>query len=1020
VAIGREPPSARKHRSDVERIASFADWECVPEPERHLLAEVMMKTTRDSIVDVWGMRTPHSAEVPWPVRVDERADEEPEQWVQSVCLLCSNGCGMDIGVKSGRMVGVRGRADDVVNHGRLGPKGMNGWVANASSDRLTQPLVRRNGRLVPATWDEAMSLVVAKTKEIRDRYTAAAIGFYSSGQLFLEEYYTLAVLGKAGLGTPHMDGNTRLCTATAAACLKETFGADGQPGSYEDIDTTDCLLHVGHNMASTDTVLWMRVLDRRRGPNPPKMIVIDPRATATAKEADLHLAPRLGTNVALLNGIQHLLIEGGYIDRAFLAEHTIGFEELARIVAEYPPERVQAITGVSAAQLQQAAEMIGKSRGLVSTVLQGVYQSNQATAAGCQVNNINLILGRIGRSGAGILQMNGQPTAQNNRETGADGDLPGFRNWANTEHIRELAALWNVEPDIIPHWAPPTHALQIFRYCETGAIHMLWILATNPAVSMPDLNRIRSILSRRELFVVVNDAFMTETTQLADVVLPAAIWGEKTGCATNVSRVVHLSHKAVDPPGDARSDLDILLDYARRMDFRDKDGAPLVKWAGPEGAFDAWRECTRGRPCDYTGLSYTKLTGGSGVPWPCNERATDGTTRLYTDLRFATDPDFCEAYGHDLDTGAPYEPRRYRAMAPNGRAILKATRHSPPSEEPDSEFPFFMTTGRLVYHFHTRTKTGRAEPLRRAAPDAFVQINDEDARRLGIAEGDWVRVTSRRGMLEARAKLGDIGPGQAFLPFHFGYWDDPQRSRAANELTIFSWDPVSKQPHFKYAAVKLEKVDEPKTAPPQTIDLDPLQQRGGRKGRAERAVSAVGSAIEYAAARIVRALTPERNHLPDYLGLLYESELRLVKAFDQVRATHSQTPDIVSECRLMASWSKDAAETLAPFIARFGARREGEPGRLVKALLVPRKEVGFDLLRDLHDVFLLVNESLISVTVLHQAALALRNDALREVLEKIRGQNERQREWLFSRAKQAAPQVLVVPSSTRADRAHRR
>ncbi len=953
-----------------------------------------MSQTRDSIVDIWGERTPYAADQAWPVRVDARIDDEPERWVQSVCLLCSNGCGIDVGVKDGRMVGVRGREVDIVNRGRLGPKGMNGWVANHSKDRLTRPLVRRGGTLQPATWDEAMSLVVERTKEIREKYTASAIGFYTSGQLFLEEYYTLSIIGKAGLGTPHMDGNTRLCTATAAACLKETFGSDGQPGCFEDIDVTDCILMVGHNMASTDTVLWSRVLDRRRGPNPPKLIVVDPRATATAKEADLHLAPRLGTNLALLNGLEHLLVARGYVDRAFVDAHTIGFERFAEIVAEYPPERVEAITGVPAAQLERAAEMLATSKGLLSTVLQGVYQSNQATAAGCQVNNINLILGRIGRPGAGILQMNGQPTSQNTRETGADGDLPGFRNWANLDHIRELAAVWNVHPDTIPHWSPPTHALEIFRHCETHSIRMLWIQATNPAVSLPDLDRIRGILGREELFLVVSDAFLTETAALAGVVLPAAIWGEKTGCATNIDRVVHVSHKAIEPPGEARSDLDIFLDFARRMDFRDKDGAPLVKWSDPEGAFAAWCACTRGRPCDYTGLSYAKLTGGSGIPWPVNERAPEGTTRLYADLRFPTDPDTCEAYGHDFDTGAPYEPEKYRAMTPNGRAILKTTHNAPPSEEPDAEYPLFLTTGRLVHHFHTRTKTGRSEPLRKAAPDAFVQLHTDDAQRLGIAEGDWVRVTSRRGAVEARAKLGDVPSGHAFIPFHYGYWDDPERARAANELTIFSWDPVSKQPHFKFAAVKVEKVAAPKTSQPQA------------KGRAAHVVAVVENGLK----TLAHVLKPVKSHLPDYLGLLQESELRLVKAFEQVRRTHPKTPDIEHECALFASWSREAAASLEPYVQKYGRRREGEPERLDEALLVQRKETGFDLLRDLHDLFLLVNESLIAVTVLHQASLALRDEGFRDALEKIQDRNDRQREWLFARAKQAAPQVLLVPS----------
>ena len=279
-----------------------------------------MPESRDSIQDIWGERTPFRGQGKWPERVDFRVHDEPEQWIQSACVLCSNGCGIDIGVKQGRIVGVRGRATDAVNKGRLGPKGLNGWEANHSPDRLTSPLIRKQGSLQEATWDEAMDLIVRRTRDIRERYTASAIGFYTTGQLFLEEYYTLGVIGKAGLGTPHMDGNTRLCTATSAAALKETFGSDGQPGCYFDIDETECIVHVGHNISSTDTVLWMRVLDRRRGPNPPKLIVIDPRKTATAKEADIHLAPRLGTNVALLNAILNVIIREGWIDQRFIQE----------------------------------------------------------------------------------------------------------------------------------------------------------------------------------------------------------------------------------------------------------------------------------------------------------------------------------------------------------------------------------------------------------------------------------------------------------------------------------------------------------------------------------------------------------------------------------------------------------------------------------------------------------------------------------------------------------------------------
>jgi len=589
-----------------------------------------MKETRDSIVDVWGERTPH-VNGKWPARVDARTVEEPEKWVQSACILCSNDCGLDIGVKNGRIVGVRGREADRVNRGRLGPKGLHGWEANQSADRLKSPLIRRKGQLTEANWDEAMDLIVQRSKEMVNKYTSSAIGFYTTGQLFLEEYYTLGVLGKAGLGTPHMDGNTRLCTATAAQALKETFGTDGQPASYADIDTTEAILHVGHNTAATQTVLWSRILDRRSAPNPPKLVVIDPRETPTAKEADVHLAPRVGTNVPVMNGLLNLIITAGQIDQNFIDEHTVGFEFLKETAALWPPERVEEVAGIPASRLRAAAEILGAARTLVSTVLQGVYQSMQATAAAVQVNNLQLIRGLIGKPGCGILQMNGQPTAQNTRECGADGDLPGFRNWDNPAHVAELARIWNVDPGIIPHWAPPTHAMQIFRYCEQDSIKMLWINGTNPAVSLPELPRIRRILEKEELFVIVQDAFMTETAERADVVLPAALWGEKMGCFTNADRTVHISYKAIDPPGEARSDLDIFLDYARRMDFRDKDGRPLIKWSDAEGAFEAWKECSRGRPCDYTGLSYAKLSEGPGIQWPCNEQFPDGAERLYTD-----------------------------------------------------------------------------------------------------------------------------------------------------------------------------------------------------------------------------------------------------------------------------------------------------------------------------------------------------------------------------------------------------
>jgi anaerobic selenocysteine-containing dehydrogenase len=515
-------------------------------------------------------------------------------------------------------------------------------------------------------------------------------------------------------------------------------------------------------------------------------------------------------------------------------------DALRSTVDPYTPDKVAQICGIDADDLRRAARIFGESENVLSTVLQGFYQSHQATASSVAVNNLHLLRGLIGRPGSGVLQMNGQPTAQNNRECGADGDLPGFRNWDNIKHVQELANLWNVDAVTIPHWAPPTHAMQIFSYAEEGSIELLWICATNPAVSMPESARIRKILQGDRCFVIVQDLFRTESAELADVVLPAAGWGEKTGTFTNVNRTVHLSEKAVEPPGEAKSDLNIFLMYADAMGFTDKDGAPLPPWRTPEDTFNAWREATRGRPVDYTGLSYDKLRGPTGIPWPVNEESPDGTDRLYADAVFPTDTDQCETYGHDLLTGGSVTEQEHRAIAPAGRAFLKGAEYTPAHEEPSEEFPLLYTTGRTVYQFHTRTKTGRSRSLDEAAPDAWVELSRLDADRLGITEGDVVRVESPRGAIQVRARVGRVMPGAVFAPFHYGSWDldtltPADQSRQANELTMTVWDPVSQQPYFKTAACRVTKVRDgdgpapaPTTAGSAPIAADVPPTRGGQ------------------------------------------------------------------------------------------------------------------------------------------------------------------------------------------------
>jgi anaerobic selenocysteine-containing dehydrogenase len=723
--------------------------------------------------------------------------------------------------------------------------------------------------------------------------------------------------------------------------------------------------------------------------------VVDPRRTPTAAAADVHLRPRLGTNVPLLNGLLHLLLAGGHADRAFLAAHTQGLDRLEAVVGEYPPDRVEQLTGVPAAHLRRAAEAIGSSAMLVSCVLQGVYQSNQATAAACQVNNVNLVLGRIGRPGCGVLQMNGQPTAQNCRETGCDGEFPFFLNHQNPDHLRRWAEAWNVDLRTLPHWHVHAHAMEIFRHAEAGGIGFLWVIATNPAVSLPELHRVRGLLGQDRLFLVVQDAFLTETAELADVVLPAALWGEKTGTFTNVDRTVHLSRKAVEPPGEAKPDLDIFLDFARRMGFRNRDGDPLVPWADAEGAFAHWAACSKGWFVDYSGLTYRKLARGSGVPWPCNRKHPNGRERIYTDLRFRTAADECETFGHDLETGAARSPDEYRAADPDGRAILKPAHYVPPPEEPDAEYPFFLTTGRVVYQFHTRTKTGRCQELRQAAPDVFVELSAADADRLGVADGDEVEVSSRRGTVRGPARIGDILPGHVFLPFHYGYWDAAGggHHRAANELTLSGWDPVSKQPHFKYAAVQVRKAG-----------------RLALGGRVADAAGKLAEGVKAAADAVLAGTHPApRSHVPAAVGDLRSGLTAFAAACRDLQQAHAKDLELVRTLGLFAGWCDELHARFGPAAGKYGETPADEPEALRRALFPAARPGEYGEFRDMQSLEVLGVQVQGAVTALVMAAQGLRDDDLvataRDALERVK----RVLAWASDQVKHRSVHALLVP-----------
>jgi ferredoxin-nitrate reductase len=726
---------------------------------------------------------------------------EPDAWVHSACLLCSNGCGLDIAVKDGRIAGVRGSAQHPVNFGHLGPKGEHAWVANNSARRGTTPMIRRekNQPLQPVSWEEAMDFFVEKFRG------ALSLGHenlacYNSGQLTIEEFYTLGKMWRGGLQSSNIDGNTRLCTATSATGLMANFGADGPVASYADIDQADLLCLYGHNVAETQTVLWERMLTAKRK-NGGRIIVADPRKTPTVRQgADLHLQVRGGTNVALMNGIIHLLIARGWIDSDFIASHTVGFDKMKQVTDEYPPERAADICGIPREELETAAKWIGTTERMVSTVLQGFYQSVEATAASSLVNSVHLLTGAIGKPGAGPLLMAGQPSAMSNREAGADGSYPAYRNPHNEKHMRDLCALWNLDFASF-HPETPKDILLMMEAAERGEIEFMWVIGTNPLVSLPDQNRSKRIL--RKMFLVVQDPFIdTETVELADIYFPAAMWGEKTGCVTNADRSVNLMLKAVEPPGEARSDFDIFVEVANRIGFKDKEGAPLVQFGEPKDAFDEWRKVSKGRPCDYSGMTYDLILEMGAVRWPCNDEHPRGAERLYEDYKFWTAIDDCESYGADFLTGNKHTRSDYEHIDPKGKAFLKPAKWRRQPNPTTEEFPMLMNTGRVVYHFHTRTKTARSSVLNAHAPHAYVEIHPQDAARLAIKLGDLVEITSPHGRWEGPAMVVDtVRSGEIFVPFHYGYG-----TQSANQHTWYARDPVSNQPQLKSSPVALRRL----------------------------------------------------------------------------------------------------------------------------------------------------------------------------------------------------------------------
>ncbi|MDA8210953.1 MAG: nitrate reductase [Clostridia bacterium] len=720
-------------------------------------------------------------------RQAETADVEVDKWVPTTCGYCSIGCGIYLGVKDGKVVGAKGSPQSAANEGRLCVKGLYEWKSLDAPGRAREPMVRRDGQLVAVDWDRALGGMVARLREVLERYGPEGVAIYGSGQLTLEENYALGKLARGVLGTPNLDSNTRLCMASAVTGYIRSFGADGPPGSYEDIDLADCIVLFGCNPAEMHPQIWHRVRYNqvRRGA---KLIVADPKLTEPARVADVHLRLRAGANVPLLNGILHLLIAGGMVNKEYVEKHTTGYAEMAEAIGEFTPARAAELAGVPEESIREAARLIGGSGSVTTLFVQGVNQSASASEAVNLICNIHLITGQIGKPGAAPIAVTGQAAAMSAREVGGGPSLVGFRNWQNPVHRREVARLWGIAEEKLPAYS--NDIMTILQGIEAGRIRFLWNIATNPAVSLPNQGWVRKLLQK--VFLVVQDIFYPmETAAFADVFLPAAQWGEKTGTFTNSERRVNLTRKAVEPPGKAKADLEIFCAVAKEL-----GEARLLPWQGAEEVFEEWKKLSMGRPNDVSGITYERLEKLGGIQWPCPAENHPGTSRLYTDGIFHTAPEYAQAYGE--------------FNHPANKARLWAVKYMPPPEVPDEEFPFWLNTGRMLEHYHSRTKTKRIPELHQAAPEGYAEINPEDARRLGIKDGMWVRLTSRRGWIKVKAKLTDsVRTGDVFVPFHFGDLDpgEEQLKQAANHLTPGEVDAFSKQPLFKSSTCRLEPLD---------------------------------------------------------------------------------------------------------------------------------------------------------------------------------------------------------------------
>ena len=702
-----------------------------------------------------------------------------EGWKRSICCYCGVGCGVKVQTRDGVVSAVRGDEDHPVNQGKLCAKGALLSDIFGLEGRLLYPHVRERKGAGPhrTSWDQAIEQAAGAIRRAVDEHGPHSVMLYGSGQLVTEDYYLFGKLAKGYIGTNNQDTNSRLCMASAVTAYNLTFGADAPPAAYGDIEQASTFLIVGANMEACHPILFERIRARKRAARDQvKVIVVDPRATRTSEIADIHLALRPGSDVALLQSLLFEIRLQGGLDREYLEAHTDGWEAVEASLEGWSAERAVEETGLDAVEILEVARIITGNGPMMTFWTMGANQSSSGVDKNFALINLSLATGNIGKPGTGPFSLTGQPNAMGGREQGGLATtLPGHRLVANAEHRAEIERAWRIAPGTISD-QPGVTAIEMIERLERGEIKVVWVAATNPVASLPNSERVRAAFERAET-VIVQDAYHpTETSEVADILLPAAQWSERGGTMTNSERRICLLEQVSEPPGEALPDWEIIVRMAQALGYGD-----AFQYDGLEDIFLEYRELSRGRDMDITGLSYPLLAQHrAGVQWPYPVAARSGPPqdgrRLFEDGQFHT---------------------------PDGRALMHVPAWTPPAERVDDEYPLALLTGRVKDQWHTMTRTGRSQKLLKSEREPFLEINPADALGLGIRDKSRVRVTSRRGAFEVTARVTDaIRAGSVFAPFHWGSLR--AENGASNASASEAIDPRSKQPELKFAAVRVE------------------------------------------------------------------------------------------------------------------------------------------------------------------------------------------------------------------------